>query len=235
VNMKTISSHQPPESPQLSPGPGRAHIDDIVEPEGEETAPQPTPRADWTVIAEEDIVQPHPHLAAEIVLLVSVIADNSLCDLLSNFVPDCFCTLSHQSIFKAMLWLRVRGIAISPSTIESQCAEAALVGLSEELSALSVLRQLFAVDQATFYRYMGTIKYQWLTRRLQWCLQTTAESSVSGCSPVHLIDTLQQALAGLKSDYDLINRPTPGEQQENNYSKAEVAASNRCFLGSFDA
>ena len=233
--MKTISHHDSPEPAQPFPGPGWAHIDDIVEPGKEESTPQPAPREGWTVIAEEDVVQPHPHLAAEIVLLVSVIADNSLCDLLTNFVPECFCSLSHQSIFKAMLSLRSRGIAISSSTIESQCAGAGEVGLSEELSALSFLRQLFAVDQATFYRYMGTIKYQWLTRRLQWCLQTTMESSVSGCSPVHLIDTLQQALAGLKNDYDLINRPAPGEQQHTNYSKAEVAASNRCFSRSFDA
>jgi replicative DNA helicase len=196
---------------------------------------QPPPAEGWTVIAEEDIIQPHPHLAAEIVLLVSVIADNSLCDLLTNFVSDCFSSLSHQSIFKAMLSLRARGIAISSSTIESHCSEGGGVGVRDDLSALLFLLPLFAVDQATFYRYMGTIKYQWLTRRLQWCLQTTIESSVSGCSPVHLIDTLQQALAGLKSDYDFINRPAPAEQQENNYSKAEVAASNRCFSGSFDA
>src|SRR5450755_33831 len=233
--MKPISSDQSPESPQPAPPPGRAHIDDIVEPDGEGTMQQPPPAEGWTVIAEEEIIQPDPHLAAEIVLLVSVIADNSLCDLLTNFVPDCFCSLAHQSIFKAMLSLRARGIAISSSTIEVRCAEAGETGVSEDLSALLFLLPLFAVDQATFYRYMGTIKYQWLTRRLQWCLQTTVESSVGGCSPVHLIDTLQQAFARLKSDYDFINRPAPGEQQQSNYSKAEVAASNRCFSGSFDA
>jgi hypothetical protein len=231
--MKTISHYESPE-PAHSPFQGRAHIDDIVEPEGEGTIQQPPPQEGWTVIAEEDIVPPDPHLAAEIVLLVSVIADNSLCDLLTNFVPDCFCSLTHQTIFKAMLSLRARGIAISSSTIGSHCSDPTCA-VDEDLSALSFLRPLFAVDQATFYRYMGTIKYQWLTRRLRWCLQTTMESSVSGCSPVHLIGTLQRALPGLKSDYDLINRPTPGEQQENNYSKAEVAASNRCFSGSFDA
>lgn len=232
--MKTISHHESPEPAQPFPGPGRAHVDDIVEPEGEETQP-PAPKEGWTVIAEEEIIQPDPHLAAEIVLLVSVIADNSLCDLLTNFVPDCFCSLSHQSIFKAMLSLRSRGIAISSSTIESRCTEAGEVGVSDDLSALLFLLPLFAVDQATFYRYMGTIKYQWLTRRLRWCLHTAVESSVGGCSPVHLIDTLQQALASLKSDYDFINRPAPGEQQQSSYNKAEVAASNRCFSGSFDA
>jgi hypothetical protein len=101
VNMKLISSHQSPESPQPSPPPGQAHIDEIEKPEGEEITPQPAPREGWTVIAEEEIIQPDPHLAGEIVLLVSVIADNSLCDLLTNFVPDCFSSLSHQSIFKS--------------------------------------------------------------------------------------------------------------------------------------
>jgi replicative DNA helicase len=221
--MKIISHNESPEPAKPGPAHGTAHVGDIVEPEREGSTPQPVPQEGWAVIAEEDIVQPDPHLAAEIVLLVSVIADNSLCDLLTNFVPDCFCSLSHQSIFKAMLSLRARGIAISSSTIRSHCSDPTCA-VDEDLSALLFLLPLFAVDQATFYRYMGTIKYQWLTRRLQWCLQRTMESRVSGCSPVHLIDTLQQALAGLKSDYDFINRPTPGEQQENNYSKAEVAA-----------
>ena len=72
---------------------------------------KPPPAEGWTVIAEEDIIQPHPHLAAEIVLPVSVMADNSLCHLLTNFLPNCFCSLSHQSIFKAMLSLQSRGIA----------------------------------------------------------------------------------------------------------------------------
>ncbi|HEX3354991.1 MAG TPA: DnaB-like helicase N-terminal domain-containing protein [Terriglobales bacterium] len=232
--MKPISHHESPESAQPFPAPGLAHIDDIVEPEGEETAPQPTPRADWTVIAEDEIVQPHPHLAAEIVLLVSVIGDNSLCDLLTNFVPDCFCSMSHQSIFKAMLSLRARGITISSSTVDSHCSEGGEVGIREYLSALLLLLPLFAVDQATFYRYMGTVKYQWLTRRLQWCLQTTIESSAGGCSPVHLIDSLQQALSNLKGEYDLVNRPAAIEQQFNNYSNAQAAASNRCFSGNFD-
>ena len=94
--MKTISHHESPEPAQPFPAPGRAHIDDIVESEGEGTTPQPPPEEGWTVIGEEDVVQPDPHLAAETVLLVSVIADNSLCDLLTNFVPDCFGSLSHQ-------------------------------------------------------------------------------------------------------------------------------------------
>lgn len=237
--MKPINSHESPGPARPPSSPGTAHIDDIVEPEGEETTPQPAPPKPaspegWTVIAEEDIVQPHPHLAAEIVLLVSVIADSSLCDLLGNFVPDCFCSVFHQIIFKAMLSLRSRGIAISSSAIERLCAEAGEVGVAEDLSALLFLLPLFSVDQATFYRYMGTVKYQWLTRRLRWCLQTTMESSVGGCSPVHLIETLQQALVRLKGEYDLINRPAPGEQQQSNYSNAEIAASNRCFSGKFD-
>ncbi|MGH9538003.1 MAG: DnaB-like helicase N-terminal domain-containing protein [Terriglobales bacterium] len=184
----------------------------------------PAPQEGWTIIAEEDVVQPHPHLAAEMVLLASVIADNSLCDLLTNFVPDCFCSLSHQSMFKAMLSLRARGITISLSTIDSHCSEGgeAGAGIRDYLSALLLLLPVFAVDQATFYRYMGTVKYQWLTRRLQWCLQTTMESSSGGCSPVHLIDTLQQTLSSLKGEYDLVNRPAPIERQL------------RCFSGSFD-
>lgn len=238
--MKTVSNHESPESPEPFPTPGWAHIDDIEEPEGEETTPQPalpkpaSPEG-WTVIAEEDTIQPDPHLAAEIVLLVSVMSDNSLCDLLTNFVVDCFGYLPHQNIFKAMLSLRSRGLAISPSTIERECSEAAGVEVGEDLSVLRFLLPLFSVDQATFYRYMGTVKYQWLTRRLQWCLQMTMESNVGGCSPVHLIDTLQQALVRLKGEYDSINRPAPGEQQQSNYSNAEIAASNRCFSGKFDA
>ncbi len=232
----TQSSHESQlETPQLPPGHGTAHVDDIVEPEREETIPKPDPSEGWTVIAEEDVVQPDPHLAAEIVLLVSVIADNSLCDLLTNFVPDCFCFRTHQSIFRAMLSLRSRGIAISSSTIENECFGSGQVGISEDLSALVFLLPLLAVDQATFYRYMGTVKYQWLTRRLQWCLQMTMESSVGGCSPVHLIDTLQQALTRLKADHDLVNQPAPSAQQLDNYREAEVTASNRCFSGSFDA
>jgi replicative DNA helicase len=100
----------------------------------------------WTVIAEENIVQPYPHLAAETVLLVSVMADNSLLDLLSALAADCFYSLAHQTIFTAMLTLQSRGIAISPSTLENECAAA---GKSDSLPVLERMSSLLAVDRAT--------------------------------------------------------------------------------------
>ena len=100
------SSHELPESGKPAPSRGTAHVDDIAEPELEEIAQRPTPQEGWTVIAEEDIVQSHPHLAAETVLLVSVLADTSLLDVLSALEDDCFYLVSHQAIFTGHARLR---------------------------------------------------------------------------------------------------------------------------------
>ena len=227
-------SQESPEPTQPAPGDGRAHVDDIVEPEGEETAPRHAPQDGWTVIAEEDVVQPHPHLAAETVLLVSVMADGSLLDLLSSLVADCFCSVSHQAIFTAMLTLQSQGVPISVSTLESQCAATGTSDSLPVLTRMSSLVPVLAVDLATFYRYIGIVKYQWLTRKLRWCLQMVKDESTRGASPVWLISELQQALAALKTGYDAINRPSPHEQQETNYNDAKVVAASRCTLGNFD-
>src|ERR1700680_4922049 len=228
-------SQESPEPTQPAPGDGRAHVDDIVEPEGEETAPRHAPQDGWTVIAEEDVVQPHPHLAAETVLLVSVMADGSLLDLLSSLVADCFCSVSHQAIFTAMLTLQSQGVPISVSTLESQCAATGTSDSLPVLTRMSSLVPLPAVDRATFYRYLGIVKYQWLTRRLRWTLQATIDLSIRGCSPVDLISSLQRALAELNEAYACVNRNAAIERKESGYdNEAETAAANRCTLGNFD-
>jgi DnaB helicase-like protein len=244
--MKQSSHESQPESPHLPTGHGTAHVDDIVEPEGEESTPQPSedqppdlsagflPK--WTVIAEEDIVQSHPHLAAETVLLVSVIADNSLLDQLSTLVVDCFYSVSHQAIFTAMLALQSRGVAISPSTIESECAARGKSDSLPTLTGMSSLVPLLAVDRATFYRYIGIVKYQWLTRGLRWYLQMTMDSSARGASPVDLISRLQRALSELNEGYAYLNRNATIERQESGYDNdAEIVAASRCTLGNFDS
>jgi replicative DNA helicase len=234
--MKTISHHESPEPAQPFPGPGRAHIDDIVEPEGEEIIPQPAPQEGWTVIAEEDVFQPHPHLASEIVVLLSVIADNSLFDVLSVLVADCFYSAAHQAIFDAMVALQSRGVVISQGTIESQLSA---TGKSDSLPALTrlfPLAPMLAVDRATFYRYIGIVKYQCLTRGLRWLLQTILDSSHQGCSPVDLISRLQQGIVELNGVCAYLNRNAAIERKESGYdNNVETAAASRCTLGNFDS
>jgi DnaB-like helicase N terminal domain len=164
-NQSSLESPEPAHPPV---GRGTAHVDDIEEPEGEETAPRPAPGEGWRVIAEEDVVQPHPHLTAETILLVSVMADNSLFDMLSALVADCFYSAAHQAIFTAMLALRSRGVAISQSTIEAHCLATGKSDSLPTLTRMFSLVPLLAVDRATLYRYIGIVKYQCLTRGLRW-------------------------------------------------------------------
>lgn len=271
--MKTISSHESPESPQPPPTPGRAHIDDIVESGWEEIRPQPSEgSADiefedpampgggvpqlsssdvefeqaldlsagfvpkWTVIAEEDIVQPHPDLFAETVLLVSVLADNSLLDLLSALVADCFYATSNQVIFTAMNALRLRGVGISQSTLESECAGTGKSDALPVLKRMSALLPELAVDRPTFYRYIGIVRDQCVIRGLRWCLQTIIDSSYRGCSPADLISRAQLALADLNDNYVYLSRNATIERQESGYvNEAEIVAATRCTRGNFDS
>jgi replicative DNA helicase len=179
--------------------------------------------------------QPEPNAMVESILLVSVLADDSLLGLVATWVaPEDFYSLGHQAIFRTMLGLARKKERITLSTLQRELVDPTeQVNPIFDLVRLEELMPLLAVGREVIYDFINILRYRSYLRQLACIFEAGIADCAGGIHPLQIIDRLQLCLSRCKEDW---NRPLKAQQQEQQRQVQNIElADSKMAQGRFDA